>query len=167
MQSEDRVIDLLRAYVKEEAPADLWQVVSSDIANVLRKVIAVSAEGQRAKLELHRLKQGLDSAGENFPLNSQMRTDTVTMVHDPDENVEGREPNVQPLAPQGVFLAPGRTATLHGVKNRPYLHWCKICNELARSNNADPPVCPRRECRSALWRKGRPGKGGQAKRRSV
>ena len=49
MQSEDRVIDLLRAYVKEEAPADLWQVVSSDIANVLRKVIAVSAEGQRAK----------------------------------------------------------------------------------------------------------------------
>ena len=65
MQSEDRVIDLLRAFVKEEAPADLWQVVSSDIANVLRKIIAVSAEGQRAKLELHELKKRLERLEEN------------------------------------------------------------------------------------------------------
>ena len=68
MQSEDRVIDLLRAYVKEEAPDDLWQVVSADIANVLRKVIAVSAECQRAKLQLHELKKTPETPRRKFSL---------------------------------------------------------------------------------------------------
>ena len=156
MQSEDRVIDLLRAFVKEEAPADLWQVVSSDIANVLRKIIAVSAEGQRAKLELHRLKQGLESAGENFPLQSHMRKDTVDIVPNPGENVERKEASDETREPEGIFLAPGHVARLPGVTERPFLHWCKVCNELWRSDKANPATCPKRTCRSALWRRGKP-----------
>ena len=155
MQSEDRVIDLLRAYVKEEAPSDLWQVVSSDIANVLRKIVAVSAECQRAKLELHELKKHLKHFEENFPLTTHLRKITIPILPDPDENVEGKETAVSPREPKGVFLAPGRTARLAGVVNRPFLHWCKVCNELSRSKNADPATCPRRECRSALWRAGK------------
>ena len=65
MQSEDRVIDLLRAFVREEAPDDVWQVVSADIAGILRKVVAVSAECQRAKLQLHELKKHLEHLDEN------------------------------------------------------------------------------------------------------
>ena len=162
MQSEDRVIDLLRAYVKEEAPADLWQVVSSDIANVLRKIIAVSAECQRAKLELHELKKHLKCLEENSSLSSQMRTGIVYRLPDAEGNVEGKEANVQPLESDGVFLAPGRTARLPDVMSRPFLHWCKVCNELARSSVANPATCPRRGCRSALWRKGESGAGSSS-----
>jgi len=156
MQSEDRVIDLLRAYVKEEAPDDLWQVVSTDIANVLRKVIAVSAECQRAKMQLHELKKHLQHLEENFPLPTHMRMSTVSRVQDSAEKVEGKETAVTPAEPHGVFLAPGRSARLTGVEGRPFLHWCRVCNEVSRSKNADPAKCPRRECRSALWRRGTP-----------
>ena len=156
MQSEDRVIDLLRAYVKEEAPDDLWQVVSADIANVLRKVIAVSAECQRAKLQLYELKKHLKHLEENFPLPTHMRMSTVSRVQDSAENVEGEDTAVSPWKPEAVFLAPGRTARLAGVVGRPFLHWCRICNEVSRSKNADPAKCPRRECRSAFWRRGTP-----------
>ena len=158
MQSEDRVIDLLRAYVKAEAPSDLWQVVSSDIASVLRKIIAVSAECQRAKLELHELKEHLKRIDEKFLLQSHMRKDTVPMLTNSAENVDANVTADQPRDPDGVFLAPGRTARLAGVVNRPFLHWCKVCNELSRSKHADPANCPRRECRSARWRRGIPGK---------
>ena len=156
MQSEDRVIDLLRAYVKEEAPDELWQLVSADIATVLRKVIAVSAEGQRARLQLHNLKKDLKHLEENFPFPTHMRMVTVSTVQDSTENVEGKETAVLPRQSEAVFLAPGRTAKLAGVAGRPFLHWCRICNEVSRSRDADPPTCPRRECRSALWRRGRP-----------
>ena len=60
MQSQERLADFLRAYVKEEAPSDIWQVVSADISAVLRKLIALSAECQRAKLELDRLRKGME-----------------------------------------------------------------------------------------------------------
>ena len=156
MQSEDRVIDLLRAFVKEEAPADLWQVVSSDIANVLRKIIAVSAEGQRAKLELHELKKRLERLEEKFPLQTHMRTDTVDIVPNPDENVERKESADEPRDAHGIFLAPGQATRLPGVAERPFLHWCKVCNELWRSDKANPATCPKRTCRSALWRRGKP-----------
>ena len=159
MQSEDRVIDLLRAYVKEEAPADLWQVVSADIANVLRKIVAVSAECQRAKLELHELKKHVKCLEENSSLSSQMRTDIIYRVPDAGEIVDDKETAVLPRQADGVFLAPGGTATLPGVMKRRYLHWCKVCNELARSSVANPATCPRRGCRSALWRKGESGAG--------
>ena len=156
MQSEDRVIDLLRAFVKEEAPADLWQVVSSDIANVLRKVIAVSAEGQRAKLGLHGLKKRLQHLEENSPLQTHMRKDTIDIVPNPGENVEPKESSDDTREPEGIFLAPGQVARLPGVTERPFLHWCKVCNELWRSDKANPATCPKRTCRSALWRRGRP-----------
>lgn len=156
MQSEDRVIDLLRAYVKEEAPDDLWQVVSTDIANVLRKIIAVSAECQRAKLQLRELKKHLKHLEENFPLPTHMRMSNVSIVQDSAENVEGKETVVTPGETDGVFLGPGRSARLAGVEGRPFLHWCRVCNEVSRSKNADPAKCPRRECRSALWRRGTP-----------
>ena len=156
MQSEDRVIDLLRAFVKEEAPDELWQVVSTDVANILRKVIAVSAEGQRAKLQLRELKKQLQHLEDNFPLPTHMRIVTVSTVQDSTENVEGKDPAVSPRKPGAVFLAPGRTARLAGVVGRPFLHWCRVCNEVSRSKNADPAKCPRRECRSALWRRGTP-----------
>ena len=68
MQSQDKLADLLRAYIKEEAPGDIWQVVSADISTVLRKLIALSAECQRAKLELDRLKKGLEPLGDNSSL---------------------------------------------------------------------------------------------------
>ena len=156
MQSEDRVIDLLRAFVKEEAPADLWQVVSSDIANVLRKVIAVSAEGQRAKLELHELKKRLERLEENSSLKTHLRNNTIDIVPDPGENVDGKESTPEPRDPHGVFLAPGQVARLPGVAERAFLHWCKVCNELWRSDKANPATCPKRTCRSALWRQGKP-----------
>ena len=156
MQSEDRVIDLLRAFVKEEAPSDLWQVVSSDIANVLRKIIAVSAEGQRAKLELHELKKRLERLEENSLLQTHMRKVTVDIIPNPGENVERKETADEPREPDGCFLAAGRTATLPGVTKRPYLHWCKVCGELWRSDKANPAACPKRTCRSALWRRGKP-----------
>ena len=157
MQSEDRVIDLLRAYVKEEAPEDLWQVVSADIANVLRKIIAVSAECQRAKLELHELKKHVKCLEENSSLSSQMRKGIVYRLPEARGNVDEKETAVPPRQADGVFLAPGRTARLPGVMSRPFLHWCKVCNELARSSVANPATCPRRGCRSALWRQGESG----------
>ena len=67
MQSQDKLADFLRAYIKDEAPGDIWQVVSADISNVLRKLIALSAECQRAKLELDRLKKSLEPSGEREP----------------------------------------------------------------------------------------------------
>lgn len=158
MPSQDRVIDLLRTFVKEEAPDELWQVVSTDIANVLRKIVAVSAECQRAKLELHQLKKHVLHLEEIFSLPAHMRMFTVSIVQDSAENVEPNAVVVPPQEPDGVFLAPGRTARLAGVADRPFLHWCKVCNELSRSKNPDPANCLRRECRSALWRRGRPAK---------
>lgn len=157
MPSQDRVIDLLRAFVKEEAPDELWQVVSTDISNVLRKIVAVSAECQRAKLELHELKKHVQYLEETFSLPTHMRIVTVSIVQDPAENVDRNETTLPPRGPEGVFLAPGRTALLAGVVDQPFLHWCKVCNEVSRSKHADPSQCPRRECRSALWRRGRPG----------
>ncbi|MDE0204409.1 MAG: hypothetical protein OXP66_00045 [Candidatus Tectomicrobia bacterium] len=156
MQSEDRVIDLLRAYVKNEAPSDIWQVVSADIANVLRKVVAVSAECQRAKQQLHELKKHVQHIEENFPLPTHMRLSTLAILQDPVENVEGKASGLSLLESEGVFLAPGRSARLAGVEDRPFLHWCKVCNEVVRSRNADPATCPSRNCRSALWRRGQP-----------
>ena len=155
MQSEDRVIDLLRAFVREEAPDDIWQVVSADIAGILRKVVAVSAECQRAKLQLHELKKHLEHFDENSLLQTHMRKDTVPILPEAAENVDGEQVPVAPPEPEGVYLAPGRTARLAGVVSRPYLHWCKVCNELSRSRSEDPTKCPRRECRSALWRRGK------------
>ena len=155
MQSQDRVIDLLRAYVKDEAPADLWQVVSTDIASVLRKIVAVSAECQRAKLELHELKKHLKRLEENSPLQTHMRKDTVPILTNPGENVDGKETAGKPREADGCFLAAGRTATLPGVTKRRFLHWCKVCNELWRSDKRNPAVCPKRTCRSALWRRGK------------
>ena len=116
MQSEDRVIDLLRAFVKDEAPADLWQVVSSDIANVLRKIIAVSAEGQRAKLELHELKKRLERLEENFPLQTHLRTTTVDIVPNRGENVDGKESTVEPRKPDGCFS--GGRQDRHAARRR-------------------------------------------------
>ena len=156
MESEDRLIDLLRAYVKDEAPADLWQVVSTDLSSVLRKIIALSAECQRAKLQLQNLKKDLKHLEENFPLPTHMRMSTVSTVQDSAENVEGEDAAVSPWKPEAVFLAPGHTARLDGVPGRPFLHWCRVCNEVSRSKNADPAKCPRRECRSAFWRRGTP-----------
>ena len=156
MPSQDRVIDLLRAFVKEEAPDELWQVVSTDISNVLRKIVAVSAECQRAKLELHELKKHVKNLEETFSLPTHMRMDTVSIVQDPARNVEGNEAVVPPREPDVVFLAPGRSARLAGVVDRPFLHWCKVCNEVSRSRDADPSQCTRRECRSLMWRRGRP-----------
>ena len=158
MPSQDRVIDLLRAFVKEEAPDELWQVVSTDISNVLRKIVAVSAECQRAKLELHHLKKHVQHLEEIFCLPAHMRMVTVSSVQDSAENVEPNAAVLPPRQPDGVFLAPGRTARLTGVVDRPFLHWCKVCNELWRSKHADLPRCIRPECRSPLWRRGCPGK---------
>lgn len=66
---------------------------------------------------------------------------------------------VQPQEAEGFFLAPGQSVKLpqstKGDLKRPFLHWCKVCNELSRSHNADPATCPRRECRSAFWRTGK------------
>ena len=158
MPSQDRVIDLLRAFVKEEAPDELWQVVSTDISNVLRKIVAVSAECQSAKLELHELKKHVQYLEEIFSLPTHMRRVTVSSVQGSAKDVEQNGVLVPPWEPDGVFLAPGRTARLAGVVERPFLHWCKVCNELWRSKHADLPRCLRPECRSPQWRRGRPGK---------
>ena len=159
MQSQDKLADLLRAYIKEEAPGDIWQVVSADISTVLRKLIALSAECQRAKLELDRLKKGLEPLGDNLFLHTQMRNSILQNIHDAEGNVEMNATIVNPPESEGFFLAPGQTVRLpqsakSGLK-RPFMHWCKVCNELSRSINADPATCPRRECRSAFWRTGK------------
>ena len=161
MPSQDRVIDLLRAFVKEEAPDELWQVVSTDISNVLRKIVAVSAECQRAKLELHELKKHVQYLEEIFSLPTHMRRVTVSSVQYSAEDVEPNAAAEPPRDPDGVFLAPGRTARLAGVVDRPFLHWCKVCNEVTRSKNADPSYCANRDCRSGLWRRGRPASDSQ------
>ena len=66
---------------------------------------------------------------------------------------------VQPQESEGFFLAPGQSVRLpksmKGDMKRPFLHWCKVCNELSRSHQEDPHTCPRRECRSAYWRTGK------------
>ena len=159
MQSRDKLAEFLRAYVKEEAPSDIWQVVSADISTVLKKLIELSAECQRAKLELERLKKGLDSLGENSSLHTQLRNSILQNIHEAGGNVEMNATIVHPQESEGFFLAPGQTVRLpksaKGEIRRPFLHWCKVCNELSRSNQADPAICPRRECRSAFWRTGR------------
>ena len=74
-----------------------------------------------------------------------------------------REKNGSP-APEGFFLEPGATVRLpQGHKSevkRPFLHWCKVCNETSRSDDPDPAQCPRRACRSPNWRTGKAGKSG-------
>ena len=64
-------------------------------------------------------------------------------------------------SPEGFFLEPGATVRLpqgrKGTIKRPFLHWCKVCNETSRSNDPDPAQCPRRTCRSPNWRSGRQG----------
>ena len=63
------------------------------------------------------------------------------------------------LAPEGFYLEPGATVRLpqgrKGAPKRPFLHWCKVCNETSRSGDPDPAQCPRRTCRSPNWRTGR------------
>ena len=58
--------------------------------------------------------------------------------------------------PEGFFLEPGATVRLpqgrKGTLKRPFLHWCKVCNETSRSDDPDPAQCPRRTCRSPNWR---------------
>ena len=60
---------------------------------------------------------------------------------------------------EGFFLEPGATVRLpqgrKGAAKRPFLHWCKVCNETSRSGDPDPAQCPRRACRSPNWRTGR------------
>ena len=71
---------------------------------------------------------------------------------------EARRKNGQPV-PEGFFLEPGATVRLpqgrKSVVKRPFLHWCKVCNETSRSDDPDPAQCPRRACRSPNWRTGR------------
>lgn len=71
---------------------------------------------------------------------------------------EARGKNGQPV-PEGFFLEPGATVRLpqgrKSVVKRPFLHWCKVCNETSRSDDPDPAQCPRRACRSPNWRTGR------------
>ena len=63
------------------------------------------------------------------------------------------------LMSEGFYLEPGATVRLpqgrKGVAKRPFLHWCKVCNETSRSGDPDPAQCPRRACRSPNWRTGR------------
>ena len=157
MQSEDRVIDLLRAFVKEEAPAGLWQVVSSDIANVLRKIIAVSAEGQRAKLELHELKKRLERLEENSLLQTQMRKVTVDIIPKPGENVERKE--TARRAPGTGWMFSGGRQDRH-VARRHQEALPALVQGLRRTvGAATKPTrrpAPKRTCRSALWRRGKP-----------
>ena len=159
MESEDRLIDLLRAYVKDEAPADLWQVVSTDLSGVLRKLIALSAESQRAKLELEQLKKQVRKLDENYTLPTHMRHSILQYVDQAGGDVDMNATIVQPQESEGFFLAPGQSVRLprsnKGDMKRPFLHWCKVCNELSRSHQEDPATCPRRECRSAYWRTGK------------
>ena len=159
MESEDRLIDLLRAYVRDEAPADIWQVVSTDLSSVLRKIIALSAECQRAKMELEQLKQHVRRLDENYTLPTHLRHSILQHVNEAEGDVHMNASMVQPQESEGFFLAPGQSVRLprstKGDMKRPFLHWCKVCNELSRSHQEDPHTCPRRECRSAYWRTGK------------
>ena len=159
MLSEDKLADFIRAYVKLEAPGDLWQVVSSDLSTVLRKLITLSAECQRAKLEVDQLKKAMASLGENSRFTEHMRNSIVQNIHDAEGNVEMNATVRQPTETEGFTLAPGQSVRLPASNKRdlkrPFLHWCKVCNELSRSHQPDPAICPRRECRSAYWRTGR------------
>ena len=159
MESEDRLIDLLRAYVRDEAPADLWQVVSTDLSGVLRKLIALCAESHRARLELEQLKRQVRKLDENYTLPTHMRHSILQNVGNAGGNVDMNATIVQPQESEGFFLAPGQSVRLptstKGEMKRPFLHWCKVCNELSRSHQEDPATCPRRECRSAYWRTGK------------
>ena len=71
---------------------------------------------------------------------------------------DSRKKDGMPMS-EGFFLEPGATVRLpqgrKGAVKRPFLHWCKTCNETSRSNDPDPAQCPRRTCRSPNWRTGR------------
>ena len=159
MQSDDRLADFLRTYVREEAPPELWQVVSAELSTVLRKVITLSAECQRAKLQLDRLRRAATPPDEDSTASVQLRRNLIQNIHDAKGNVEMHATVIQTSESEGFTLSPGQSVRLPPSRKReikrPFLHWCKVCNELSRSHQADPAICPRRECRSAFWRTGK------------
>ena len=107
MESEDRLIDLLRAYVREEAPADLWQVVSTDLSGVLRKIIALSAECQRAKIELEQLKRHVRRLDENYTLPTHLRHSILQHVDEAGGDVNMSASIVQPQEIRRLFPRAG------------------------------------------------------------
>ena len=78
-----------------------------------------------------------------------------------DDSMEKRDQSIT----TGFFLEPGTTVELpqgrKGAVKRPFLHWCKVCNETSRSDDPDPAQCPRRACRSPNWRLGKLGGNAQ------
>lgn len=50
-------------------------------------------------------------------------------------------------------LTPGQT---YQMPTGRYIHWCKVCGNLWRSDEAEPVQCGHRRCHSLHWRTGRP-----------
>jgi hypothetical protein len=59
-----------------------------------------------------------------------------------------------------IVLHPGGSAHIppgrNGEVTRSWMHWCRVCSEIWRSDDADPSQCGRRPCRSTYWRTGVP-----------
>ncbi len=76
-------------------------------------------------------------------------------------------PSAPPSVPPGhPTLAPGQT---YQMPTGRYLHWCAVCGNLWRSNEAQPGYCGQRHCHSPYWQTGTPAgearKGRRGRRR--
>jgi hypothetical protein len=76
-------------------------------------------------------------------------------------------PSAPPSVPPGhPTLAPGQT---YQMPTGRYLHWCAVCGNLWRSNEAQPEYCGHRHCHSPSWQTGTPAgearKGRRGRRR--
>ena len=67
-----------------------------------------------------------------------------------------------PMPPGHPTLAPGQT---YQMPTGRYLHWCAVCGNLWRSNEAQPEYCGHRHCHSPYWQTGTPaGEARQGRR---
>jgi hypothetical protein len=64
-----------------------------------------------------------------------------------------------PASPGHPTLAPGQT---YQMPTGRYLHWCAVCGNLWRSNEAQPEYCGQRHCHSPYWQTGTPA--GEARK---
>lgn len=103
----------------------------------------------------------------NLSQKTETREDVSTKGGvDLEAQIEAAASDTIVLHPGGsVHIPPGR----NGEVTRSWMHWCRVCAEIWRSDDPEPSQCGKRPCRSSYWRTGVPQEialaSGRARRR--
>ena len=123
--------------------ADLWRFRRQFNIAMLEQMIVTRDKSLQSEYNSSNLSQKTEirkdvsrTGGVDFEAQSEVATSDTIVLH-----------------PGGsVHIPPGR----NGEVTRSWMHWCRVCAEIWRSDDPEPSQCGKRPCRSSYWKTGVP-----------